>query len=391
MDYQGVDGGFPGGNFGLNAWFQARGANYYHHQLPARNIHGIDPEMVREAVQELYGPALKQSGRPEFHKPYPDYIDVNNPYPRGYRVHDFSLFSREDGQSSMEHIARFTIQCGELANLENFNNLKLRLFPNSLTGTAFAWYASLPRNSVMNWQEMERQFHIQFYITEPEVCIADLSRVIQKKGESVEYFIDRFKKMKNRCKVFLPETKFVKMAQKGLYFELRKKFQEMEFRDFFELAAKVAEYEELLREESYKKKTAMRSYYQDVEDVALAEIQSTGSCTVPLLKKKPVEPEKKNNSQLPKDMQYTFDVSKTEEVFDFLVKKKFITFPPDHKMPPTEELKGREYCKYHNSYNHATKYCWAFKNILQDRINKGVVKFPNKQESMAWMMILFPQ
>ncbi|XP_075515390.1 uncharacterized protein LOC142550033 [Primulina tabacum] len=296
--------------------------------------------MVREAVQELYGPALRQIGRPEFHKPYPDYIDVNNPYQRGYRIHDFSLFCGEDGQSSMEHIARFTIQCGELANFENFNNLKLRLFPNSLTGTAFAWYASLPRNSVMSWQEMERQFYIQFYRTEPKVCIADLSRVTQKKGESVEYFIDRFKKIKNRCKVFLPETEFVKMAQKGLDFKLRKKFQGMEFRDFFELAAKVAEYEELLREESYKKKTAMGSYYQEVEDVALAEIRSAGSCIVPLLKKKPAEPEKKNSSQIPKDMHYTFDVSKTEEVFDFLVKEKFITFPPDQRMPPTEELKG---------------------------------------------------
>ncbi|XP_075473940.1 uncharacterized protein LOC142504997 [Primulina tabacum] len=235
----------------------------------------------------------------------------------------------------------------------------------------------------MSRQEMKRQFHIQFYRTELEVCVADLSRVTQKKGESMKSYIDRFKKMKNRCKVFLPETEFMKMVQKGLDFGLRKKFQGMEFNDFFELDAKVVEYEELLREESYKKRTTMGSYYQEVEDVILVEIRSTGSCTVHLLKKNPAEPETNISSQLPKDMQYTFDVSKTEEVFDFLVKEKFITFPPDHMMPPKEELKGREYCKYHNSYNHATKSCCAFKNILQDRINKGILKFPDKQESMA--------
>ncbi|XP_073304159.1 uncharacterized protein [Primulina huaijiensis] len=288
---------------------------------PLANQEGTQVQQPEQPVQELYGPALRQIGRLEFHKPYPDYIDVNNLYPMGYRVHDFSLFSEKYGQSSMEHIARFTLQCGELANLENFNNLKLRLFPNSLTGAAFDWYASLPRNSVTSWQEMERQFQIQFYRTEPEVCIADLSR---------------FKKMKNRCKVFLPETEFMKMAQKGMDFELRKKFQDMEFRDFFELAAK-----------------------------------------------KPAEAEKKSSSKLPKDIQYMFDVSKTNEVFDFLVKEKFITFPPDHRMPPKEELKGREYCKYHNSYNHATKSCWAFRNILQDIINKGILKLPDKQESMV--------
>ena len=46
----------------------------------------------------------------------------------------------------------------------------------------------------------------------------------------------------------LPEGKYVKIAQRGLDIELRKKFQGMEFRDFYELAAKVSEYEELLRE-----------------------------------------------------------------------------------------------------------------------------------------------
>lgn len=82
-------------------------------------------------------------------------------------------------------------------------------------------------------------------------------------------------------------------------------------------------------------------------------------------------------------MQYTFDVSKTDEVFYFLVKEKFITFPPDHRMLSKEEMKEREYCNYHNLYNHSTKSCWAFKNILQDRINKGVLKFPEKQDSMV--------
>ena len=161
----------------------------------------------------------------------------------------------------MEHIARFTIQCGELANFENFSNFKLRLFPNSLTGNAFTWYATLPRNSVLTWQEMERQFHTQFFRTEPEVCIAELSRVTQRAGESADLFIARFKRMRNRCKIMLPEGEYIKMAQRGLDIELRKKFQGMEFCDFYELAAKVSEYEELLREENQRKKASMGTYF----------------------------------------------------------------------------------------------------------------------------------
>ena len=56
--------------------------------------------------------------------------------------------------------------------------------------------------------------------------------------------------MRNGCKIHLPETEYVTIAQRGLDIELRKKFQGMEFKDFYELAAKVIKYEELLMEES---------------------------------------------------------------------------------------------------------------------------------------------
>ena len=51
------------------------------------------------------------------------------------------------------------------------------------------------------------------------------------------------------------------MVQRGLDIELRKKFQGLKFRDFYELAAKVIEYEEQLREESKQRKTSMGTYY----------------------------------------------------------------------------------------------------------------------------------
>ena len=110
-------------------------------------------------VQELYGPDLRKIGRLEFYKPYLEMIDRENPYPRGYRILDFYLFSGENGYSTLEHVARFTVQCGELANYENFYHFKLILFPSSLTGAAFTWYTTFPRNSIRSWQEMEMQFH----------------------------------------------------------------------------------------------------------------------------------------------------------------------------------------------------------------------------------------
>ena len=64
----------------------------------------------------------------------------------------------------------------------------------------------------MSWQKMERRFHTQIFKVEPYICIAELSRVIQKGGELAKSFITRFKRIRNRCKILLLETEYVKMA-----------------------------------------------------------------------------------------------------------------------------------------------------------------------------------
>jgi hypothetical protein len=38
-----------------------------------------------------------------YQKSYPDYYD-QLPYPRGYRVPMFSMFSGEDGKTTLEHV-----------------------------------------------------------------------------------------------------------------------------------------------------------------------------------------------------------------------------------------------------------------------------------------------
>ena len=74
---------------------------------------------------------------------------------------------------------------------------------------------------------MERQFHTQFFKARPEVCIAELFKVTQRNRETDDLFISCFKKMRNKCKIHLLETEYVKMAQRGLDIKLRKIFQGM--------------------------------------------------------------------------------------------------------------------------------------------------------------------
>ena len=77
----------------------------------------------------------------------------------------------------------------------------------------------------------------------------------------------------------------------------------------------------------------MRTYFQEVnQEVTLADLCTIGTFTCPVLVEK----------------------IKTEEIFDFLVKEKFITFSKDHWIPSKDEIRGKTYSKYHNSWNHTT-------------------------------------
>jgi hypothetical protein len=94
-----------------------------------------------------------------YQTPYPPAYDLI-PLPNQYRVPDFTKFFEQDDTSTMEHVNRFIIQCGEAANRDE---LKVLLFSSSLLGSAFTWFISLPPNSVITWADLEKQFHKYFF------------------------------------------------------------------------------------------------------------------------------------------------------------------------------------------------------------------------------------
>jgi hypothetical protein len=75
---------------------------------------------------------------------------------------------------------------GELADTEAF---RVRLFSLSLTGTAFAWYATLPPNSISSWGDLEQNFHDHFFSGDYELDLVDLVSLRQTKDESVNDYI----------------------------------------------------------------------------------------------------------------------------------------------------------------------------------------------------------
>ena len=87
---------------------------------------------------------------------------------------------------------------------------------------------------------------------------------------------------------------------------------------------------------------------------------------------------------------YTFDITKAEEIFDFLMVDKMFKYSFGQKFSSLTELKDKEYCKYHNSCNHSTNNCIVFQNDIEDQIDKGKFIFSkNVSQAWEWITILF--
>jgi len=56
-----------------------------------------------------------------YRTPYPLAYDLI-PLPNRYKMPDFTKFSGQDDTSTMEHVNRFIIQCGEAANRDEFSH-----------------------------------------------------------------------------------------------------------------------------------------------------------------------------------------------------------------------------------------------------------------------------
>ncbi|XP_050218815.1 uncharacterized protein LOC126669396 [Mercurialis annua] len=240
----------------------------------------------------------------------------------------------------MEHVARFSAQCGE-AGAHDF--WKLRLFASSLTKMAFTWYSHLSPNSIGAWKDLEIKFHEEFYRAPPDVTLADLARISQLPSESVEKYIDHFRNLRTRCMTQISEGDCVPMVVKGMNFAMREHFEGHCFRDLFELINRVRSYERLLQEKEQRRGSSKGTYYRDQLDVAVITDSEDDSSD-----------------------------DEADDIFDALLKDGHISLSECHVIPSSEELVGKDYCKFHNSWRHNTNNCVVFRNVVQKAITEGM-------------------
>ncbi|KAK1614178.1 hypothetical protein QYE76_019695 [Lolium multiflorum] len=253
------------------------------------------------------------------------------------------------------------------------DELRVRYFSQSLTGSAFGWYTSLPPNSVQTWKQLEERFHEQYHSEASEAGIADLAQVRQKRGETVSEYIQRFRTVRNRCySVHVSEKEAVELAVVGLSSSIKDVASQADYPSLAHMVQKLSAYEQRhpdVYQDKFKRVVTMVDAGEDEgatgeQEVAVAEwTRAAGPVTCKWVK--PPGPPRG----------FDFDVTKTEQIFDLLLAEKHIKIPEGHKVPTVQELNGKPYCKWHNTFTHTTNDCRVWRQQIQMAIENGRLIF----------------
>ena len=258
----------------------------------------------------------------------------------------------------------------------NRDELRVRLFLSSLSGSAFTWFISLPPNSVITWADLEKQFHKYFFSGVHEKKITDLVRLKQHNDESVESFVQRLWEVKNKYhSLVLDDRQLADLAFQGLLPHIRDKYASQEFKSLSHLVQRISDQDIKPFEPKrvWNKKVSFvdeaASSDSDEEPVQLensfGRVKNKKPMSCPFGHK---EPEK-----------FAFDITKADRIFDFLLQEGQIKLSPNHVITSAEELKKMKYCKWHNATSHSTNECKVFRQQLQSAIESGRIKFDNSK------------
>ncbi|KAK1606927.1 hypothetical protein QYE76_030600 [Lolium multiflorum] len=200
-----------------------------------------------------------------------------------------------------------------------------------------------------------------------------LQQVRQKRGETVSEYVQRFRTIRNRCfSAHISEKEAVELAVVGLSSSIKDVASQADYPSLAHMVQKLSAYEQRhpdVYQDKFKRAVTLVEADEDEgaagdREIAVAEwTRATGPVTCKWVK--PQGPPKG----------FDFDVTKTEQIFDLLLTEKHIKVPEGHKFPTVQEMNGKSYCKWHNTFSHTTNDCRVWRQQIQMAIENGRLIF----------------
>jgi hypothetical protein len=208
--------------------------------------------------------------------------------------------------------------------------------------------------------------------------LSHLTSVKQNSNETVSEYIRRFKYTRNWCYgLTISDRDLVDLAYASLLDIHKAKLEGQEFLDDSQVFQKALANESQVEEsenlqnlnEKIKRHVLLLNYESDNldncgEDVYAAEFTWSSKDTPQTCAS--LKPVHRNRQD---EMNFTFDVGKCDKIIDELLSIGKIK--SSHVIPLIDDLKKHAYCKWYNSYSHATNDCNVFRRQIQSAINGG--------------------
>jgi hypothetical protein len=225
-----------------------------------------------------------------------------------------------------------------------------------------------------------------FILATPSLDYHILPPLNKKHNESIAEYIKRFRDTRNQCfNLNISNKDLADLAYLGLSSHLREKLEGHVFFDISQVLQRDLDCESQAKEfRSFNRSgdkprnecpVNMVEYASESSDDEEANM-CVGEWSWASKSKPFVSSCLKLASKSRQDeIRFTFDVTKCDRIFDYLLQKKQIKLSSNHVIPSSEQLKNHAYCKWQISYSHATNDCNVFRRQVQSAINKGRLKF----------------
>jgi hypothetical protein len=222
------------------------------------------------------------------------------------------------------------LQCGEASANDA---LKLKIFSLSLSGIAFTWFTSLAPNSILTWAQLEHKFYEYFYSNDTEFRLSHLTTIKQKHNEPITDYITRFRDTRNwYLNLNISDKDLTDLTYSGLSSHLRKKLESNIFFDISQVLQKALNCESWAKES----RSVVRSGDKPKNDcpINMVEYGSESSdddkadmCVAEwswASKSKPFvcSTLKLTSKSHQDEIGFTFDVTKCDRIFDYLLQEK---------------------------------------------------------------------
>ncbi|XP_020254160.1 uncharacterized protein LOC109831236 [Asparagus officinalis] len=252
-----------------------------------------------------------------------------------------------------------------------------RLFIGTLKDVVFKWFRKLEPGSIKSRADAEKLFLARFFDDDTEVSMATLLTEKQKKSESINDFVKRFRNRLVHCRDQVSEATLIKMCRNNLSILILSKVSTVETRTWKELVRQGEQVENMIKrleaKESYPKKGPTEPGTPKNPPRARGkEIMAVNVDSAPA--PKPTQRPKPRALEQRPPRQYDFRDNQVVATLDMLLKSNMIKLPEVTKPEEANKIDEPGYYVYHRFLGHHTSKCYILKDKRQALYDVGVVK-----------------